>query len=111
GLGEEVPLGILLHRRVREREVGERVDQELVTERRPALPGGALRDHGGERAAHAVSADGQPTGIRPELRAVAGQPRGDCPAIVDRGGEAVLRRTPVVDGYDRRTGAVRQLAT
>ena len=107
---DEVAIGILRHRRVREREIRQRVDEQLVTERRPALPGRPLRDHGGERAAHAVAANRQPARIQSELAAVAGEPRRDRPAVVDRRREAVLRRPPVVDGHDRRAAPVRQLA-
>ena len=91
-------------------EVGGRVDQELEGDRRAAAFARRERDPAGDVAAGAVAADGEACGVGAQAGGVPGDPAGRGVAVLQRGGEAVLRRKPVVHGGHQAAGVMAEIA-
>ena len=100
--GEEVAFGILGIGAVLEVGVGDRVDQQLVGELRPAGIACPDRHGSGEVAARAVTGHGQAVLVDPKVCRVVHRPQQGVMAIVERAGEGRFRGKAVVHRQHRR---------
>src|SRR6266508_6329063 len=90
--------------------VERRVDEQLEDERRSTALAGEQGNGRGEIASRTRAADGKAAAVESVLVAVLGDPVGRRVAILEPGGEWMLRRPPVGDGDHGTPTLVREPA-